>query len=272
MFVTRHVVKWSPGLVLLCAVTAAEAQSDLPTWTLSPAPVVTIGAEGEAATEFSRITAAFRLSSGIIAVANGATSEIRLFNERGHYLRSFGRRGAGPGEFRTLGWLGRSGDTAFVFDPRLRRITSVALGPEPELIRTVLLTATGDRGSFFVNGRLSDGRWLVGTYATPGWDGPPGVHRLPASVGLMDADGGGAVTWLGAFEGMAVFVHNPTGNIQQATVGPIAFTPAVYATASGSNAWYGPTDADSLIVFSAPNGKRFTFRVPFPQRRPRPRP
>lgn len=141
---------------------------------------------------------------------------------------------------------------------------------EPRLLRTVRLTATGNRGPVFVNGRLADGRWLVETFATPGFDGPPGVHRLPASAGLIDADAGGDVAWLGQFKGMAVFVHNPTGNVEQASVGPIAFTPLLFAATSGSRIWYGESDADSLILYNAHDGRRSTIRLPILRRRPLP--
>lgn len=252
----------------LLAGASAAAQGGLATWSVSPVPLVTIGGDGVNSTEFSRIAAAFRLSNGLIAVANGATKEIRLFDQQGRYLRAFGRAGAGPGEFKSLEWVGRSGDTAFFFDFSLKRITAVVLGNEPRPVRTTMLTATSDRGSVFVSGKMPDGRWLVQTPASPGWDGPPGVHRLPTSIGLVEANGGGAVAWLGTFDGMAVFVHNPTGNLKQATVGASAFTPWVYAVASGPLIWFGDSDADSLNLFSAANDKRTSVRLAIPRRRP----
>lgn len=255
------------GLMFCCAIVVAQAQSALPQWSLSAAPAVTIGGDGAPSTEFSRIAGAVRLTKGEMVVADGATQQLRLFDSQGRFLRSFGRGGSGPGEFRSLNWMGRSGDTVFVYDSRLRRITFVTFGHEPRLLRTVRLTATGNRGPVFVNGRLANGRWLVETFATPGFDGPPGVHRLPASVGLIDADAGGAVGWLGQFKGMAVFVHNPTGNVQRASVGPIAFSPWLFAAASGPNIWYGESDADSLIVYSADDGRRSTVRLPILPRR-----
>lgn len=181
------------GLLFCCAAIVVQAQPELPQWRLSPAPALTIGGDGAPSTEFSRIAAAVRLTKGEIVVADGATQQLRLFDSQGRFLRSFGRRGAGPGEFRSLNWMGRSGDTLFVYDSRLKRITYVTFDQEPPLLRTVRLTATSNRGPVFVNGRLADGRWLVETFATPGFDGPPGVHRLSASAGLIDADAGGEV-------------------------------------------------------------------------------
>ncbi|HSA54595.1 MAG TPA: hypothetical protein VLE53_02775 [Gemmatimonadaceae bacterium] len=253
-------------LGLLCATTLAEAQSDLPGWRLAEPPLLTIGEDGAPATEFSRIEAAIRLSDGTLAIANGATSEIRLFDRGGRYLRSFGRRGAGPGEFGTLRWVGRSGDTVFLFDARLRRITTVLLGPEPRLLNTLPVAARGERGPFYIAGRFIDGRWLATTFATPGFNGPPGPHRLPGSVGTIASGADGEVRWLGQFENITVFIHNPTGDVRDAAVGPIAFSPGLYAQVSGATAWVGDSNGDSLSLFSSA-GTRTTVRLPIAQQR-----
>jgi hypothetical protein len=246
---------------------SAAAQNGLATWTLAPSPMVAIGGKGVPPTEFSQVAAAFRLSNGMIAVADGATLEIRLFDDRGSFVRAFGGGGSAPGEFQSLNWVGRSGDTAFVFDVALARITSVVLGSEPRLLHTLSIMPTSDRGHVSVSGRLADGRWLVGTPAHPGWDGPPGVHRLPASVGLIAASGSGPVEWLGQLDGLAVFVHNPTGNLQQAVVGPIAFTPTVPSAVSGSTIWFGDSHTDSLTLGTA-DGILLAVHLPIPRRSP----
>lgn len=259
-----------PALCLMLAggTTRLDAQQSIPTWSVTASPVLTIEGEGTPETEFTQIRAALRLSSGVIAVANGATSDLRLFDERGRFVRRFGRTGAGPGEFRSLGWVGRSHDTAFVFDHGLRRITPVVLGREPDLLDAVLLTATGQRGRVYVNGRLRNGSWLVQTYTSPGWTGPPGVHRLRASVGVVAKGASGEVEWLGETEGMAIFVHNPTGDIKKASVGPVAFSPDLHAVASGAHVWFGDSSSDSLVVFNSETGTRRVVRLPMSRRSP----
>ena len=255
-------------LTLLGATGRLEAQRSITTWTVTPSPALTIDDDGTAEREFTQIRAALRLSSGIIAVANGVTNDIRLFDDRGRFVRSFGRTGAGPGEFRSLGWVGRSNDTAFVFDHGLRRITPVVLGREPELLDAVLLAATGRRGGMYVSGRLRNGSWLVQTYTSPGWTGPPGVHRLRSSVGVVAKDASGEVEWLGETDGMAIFVHNPTGDIKKASVGPVAFSPDLHAVASGAQVWFGDSNADSLVVFNSETGTRRFVQLPIPRRSP----
>ena len=252
---------------LVVAATSAEAQNELPAWTLGPTTMAAIGGKGVASTEFSRISAAFRLSNGMIAVANGATLEIRVFDAQGWFVRAVGGGGGAPGKFQSLTWIGRSGDTAFVFDFNLQRITSFMLGSEPRLLQTIAFAPTSDRGRVEVSGRLSDGRWLVETTAHPGWDGPPGVHRLPASVGLVDPAAARPVEWLAQSDGLAVFVNNPTGDLHDAIVGPIAFTPSLLSAASGATIWFGDSHTDSLALGTA-DGILLTVRLPFPRRSP----
>ena len=164
-----------------------------------------------------------RLSNDHIAVANRGTNDIRIFDARARHVVTFGRSGEGPGEFRRLEMIGRSGDTAWFYDSGLQRMTAVLLGAKPELSGTTRVTATGKRESFSVTGRLPDGRYVVTTNVSPTFDGPPGVHRLPGSTGIIARTGDGEVAWLGDFRSAAIFVHNPTGDFKQAGVGPIAF-------------------------------------------------
>ena len=98
---------------------------DLPHWRFAPEPIVSIGAaEGEEPYLLSRVQAAGRLESGEILVADGQTRELRVFDDSGRFLRSFGGPGEGPGEFRY--WMMLSAvhnDRIAVFDPGLLRVT-----------------------------------------------------------------------------------------------------------------------------------------------------
>ncbi|HEX6313668.1 MAG TPA: hypothetical protein VFZ73_02370, partial [Gemmatimonadaceae bacterium] len=252
-----------PGVVL-----AVSLQGGTASWTLGPDPRLTITDDGTPATQFVRVVGVARLSSGHVAVANRGTNDIRIFDDRGRHVTTFGRTGDGPGEFRRLEWIGRSGDTAWFFDSGLQRVTAVLLGAEPKLAGTVRITATGKRESFGVNGRLRDGRFVVTTNVSPTFDGPPGVHRLPGSVGIIARTGDGDVDWLGDFRSAAIFVHNPTGNVKDAATGPIAFPPWLRSTTSGEQIWIGDSGGDSLVVVRSRDLSRFTVRVPFPRRAP----
>jgi hypothetical protein len=249
-------------------VAAQQRQVALPDWTVGAEPTLALGNEGSAASDFLRISAVFRLPSGRIAVVNGATSEIRFFDSNGKFFRTFGRMGSGPGEFRNIGWVGRQHDTLFAMDHGAQRITTLVVDSVPRLVRSVQLTAQGKRGHYFVNGRFGDGRWLVHTGSSPRWDGPPGVHRLPAWTGWIPAAGDGEVVWIAERRDLAVFVHNPTGDIKQAIIGAAAFSPAYFAVASGPFVWLADSDSDSLEQINVGSSSRRAVRLPFPAVRP----
>ncbi len=84
-----------------------------PVLTVSEAPQLTIGAEaGALHLLFSEVTSVMRLDDGKIAVANRKPMEIRVFDQRGGFIASHGRRGQGPGEFEELiGLFPAGGDT-----------------------------------------------------------------------------------------------------------------------------------------------------------------
>ncbi|MDZ4675296.1 MAG: hypothetical protein SGI84_12630, partial [Gemmatimonadota bacterium] len=203
-------------------------------------------------------------------VANAGTQELRIFDSNGALLSRFGRRGKGPGEFERLGWVGHSGDTAFVFDGASNRLSTIRLGESPLLLDGLNVTSDGGKGRYSITGRLADGRWLATTGIQPTFDGPPGVHRLPGYAGLIPITGDGQVDWLAEQPSGAIFVYNPTGDVANAAVGVIAFTPWFHAAAAGSNFWYGESGADSLIRLDTRTGERTVVRLPFPAAAPSP--
>ncbi|MDZ4257183.1 MAG: hypothetical protein U0974_03105 [Gemmatimonadales bacterium] len=86
--------------------------------------------------QFSAINGVLVAPSGRIAVLQPQDHQVRFFSGEGRSLGSFGRRGAGPGEFQSLlsvaGWLG---DTLWVNDSHLRRTTFI--GPDRRVQRTL---------------------------------------------------------------------------------------------------------------------------------------
>jgi hypothetical protein len=100
--------------------------------TLTATPELTIdGVEHD----FSRIGRLAVSARGVIAVPQTQDSKVLFFDASGAAVGSFGRAGAGPGEFRSAGTLGWSGDTLSVYDPGLRRITLI--GPDMKAARIV---------------------------------------------------------------------------------------------------------------------------------------
>ena len=70
--------------------------------TLGKEPIFRVGNdESSEATWFSMIRGMGRLSDGSVAVLDRVSAEIRIFDPDGRHVRSMGRRGEGPGEFRS---------------------------------------------------------------------------------------------------------------------------------------------------------------------------
>jgi hypothetical protein len=90
-------------------------------WTIDAKPLLEIGGvDGQGPSEFAEIRGVVRLQDGRIAVANGATNEIRIFSKSGAFQSSGGRAGSGPGEFRRLLRLFQFGDTLLGVDADTR--------------------------------------------------------------------------------------------------------------------------------------------------------
>jgi hypothetical protein len=104
-------------------------------WRLEPA--VTIGQEdGPEATVFGAVSGLEVDAAGRMYVLDRQANELRIFTPDGTHVRSVGRAGDGPGEYRNangLRWL--SADSLVVVDQRANRYT--ILTAEGEYVRTV---------------------------------------------------------------------------------------------------------------------------------------
>ena len=90
------------------------------TCTLGEEPLLVVGdREDDPAHLFGRVVGTARLSDGSVAVVDPTVDEVRIFDKAGEHLRSLGRLGDGPGEFKHawLVWV-RPGDTLWVGDYR----------------------------------------------------------------------------------------------------------------------------------------------------------
>jgi hypothetical protein len=221
---------------------------------------VAIGGDGRPETEFFQVNRAWRLADGAIAVVNGGSKEIRVFDARGAYLHSFGRNGEGPGEFRHFGWTGHFADTAVVYDGSLRRITTIHLEGPPRLLAALPIAARDDRG-FNVVGRVEDGRWLVHALGRPDVNAL-GFQRIPGFAGLIDARATGGVEWLAEAPDLSIIIHSPDIKQKQVEVTPAAFPSSFAMAASGPAIWFGDTAAGELVKIDAASGIRTTIQLP----------
>jgi hypothetical protein len=94
-------------------------------WRLSVAPVTEIGMlEGAEEYQLDQVRHAARLADGSVAIADGGSQRIRLYDAHGRHLRDLGGRGGGPGEFEGLSMVRPfRGDSIAAWDGRQKRLT-----------------------------------------------------------------------------------------------------------------------------------------------------
>ena len=167
-------------------------------------PALTIGgARAEGPYDVQNAFGARRLPDGGVVVLNGATAELRFFDRRGRHVRTVGRFGSGPGEFRKPGvpvWFGT--DTLVVFDTWTARATFVS--SRGALVKSVRVEGIAGGGELL--GRLSDGSLLLAIARGVTEGTAPRVRRDP--VDLVRLTGAGVVRdTLGSFRGSEVAVQ-----------------------------------------------------------------
>lgn len=108
------------GLLAFFPTTNVRGQR-LPVWQLTPE--VRIGHDPG----FTRILAILPASDGSVVIADAGNLEIGVFGREGAFSHAIGRTGRGPGEFETFRSVGLLGDTLWVIDFRLRRISFFSL-------------------------------------------------------------------------------------------------------------------------------------------------
>ena len=147
--------------------TLPQAALDSPRMTLRIGEV-----EGAPEYQFFRLWAMAIGPAGEIYAVDAGHAEVRVYDGEGRHIRTYGRKGQGPGEFEfpTAVWL--IGDTIAVYDGRLYRMT--------------LFDADGEvdtwRAGGFETGMLSPlapmaGGWIVAPFRYSGWQYEPGVAR-----------------------------------------------------------------------------------------------
>jgi hypothetical protein len=231
--------------------------ADLPEWTLGPDPAVEIGAVDGPGHDLHWPRAASRLPGGAIIVANRGSNEIREFDASGRYVRSLGRKGAGPGEFQNLSWTGwLDGDTIVGYDPPNRRLTVFA--PDGSVARTVTLPLPNTSSFPEVAGILANGSVL----AYPGFDRvfSRGERRDTIAYMIYPPDGSRADT-LGSYAGPERFFHILP---DFALTMDVPFGRNAYAAARGNHVVLGSSDALALDVHDGDGALLRRIRIVIP--------
>ncbi len=100
---------------------------ETPMWSVDPDPALTIGADLEAAPEYqlAYVRGALRtLDGGVVVADGGEANTLQEYGPSGRYMATWGRKGEGPGEFRSLSEIHRwRADSVVAWDMFARRIT-----------------------------------------------------------------------------------------------------------------------------------------------------
>ena len=154
--VTDTTVTDSAGIVIV-----QNHLSAVPRCRRDSQPQLDIGAAtGAGPYELYHVTGAARLSDGGIVIVNSGEGQVRYFDSSGRFIRSVGRLGEGPEEFRNAhgAWV-RPGDTVWIGDTSPWRF--VVLSPEGTWVREVALTPRMPH-PVVGGGLLADGSSVLG--------------------------------------------------------------------------------------------------------------
>ena len=162
--------------------TPLAGQAAPATWSLSPEPLLRIGATtGAEEYLFQTITGIVRLPGDRLAVADDGFLTIRVYDRSGQYLYQMGRHGDGPGEFQSIDglWLTDAGELA-VWDSDLRRITRFTQAGI--LVESKPIVGDREIGNLQpAFGPMADGQVLLGALTT----GPTRTGESPTHPYLL---------------------------------------------------------------------------------------
>lgn len=226
-------------------------------WRVEEPPEVDIGvADGAPEYQLYRAASAARLSDGRIVVANGGTNELRFYDASGRHLRSVGREGEGPGEFRDLQrvWKLR-GDSLLAYDFFPARLS--VFSPTGEFVRSLRVIAPDGR-QVLVRGPLEDGSLVA--QGAPIWSAAGSTTGIVRdSVPYYRYGPGGVLeATLGTFPSTEVY-RVVTGDDWRLTSLPFPRRPV--SVVAGDRFHFGPADDYEIQTYTAAGALERVVRV-----------
>lgn len=226
-------------------------------WTVDPSPVVSISGDADGTRAFFQVFDAIRLGDGRIVIASGGTQELRIHAPDGRLLRTVGRAGAGPGEFRTPFWLGAlPGDSIVAWDLGLRRFS--VFTSAGDFARAV--TPSGSLGILpEARGVMADGRLvLAASTGSQSLPAPGKARRDTLAYVLVDAAGEVADT-LGVFPGAEmIMAGTPSTGL---LIRPLPFGRQTVAAVHGGRLYVGTGDRWEVAAYEPGRGLRSVYRI-----------
>lgn len=229
--------------------------------TVAGSPTLEVAPKHDA---LGRVLTTFRFGDSTLAVVDQSSMRVRYFDTKGREASSVGARGSGPGEFRTILFVGACAPGEIsLFDQALNRVTTFdAAGRRLSILPARPLGPVG-----YYPGNAPSPYALAcgatGLRLLVGWPesaGPPreGPHRAP--VGIAFADGGGTYRRLGTFAGPERFRYRSSD-------GPRFFGRKTVVAVGLSRLFVGTADSMMIEVFDR-NGTLIERLRERSQRRP----
>lgn len=253
------VVRDSAGITIVENLAPAWHEEDR--WRLSQQPQTSIGVEeGAEAYQLFRVRSAVRTDDGRLVIANSGTNELRFFDATGHFLFSRGGEGEGPGEFKRMRSIWRLGDSLFLYDIGLARMTVYATSGE--FGRVFRVQPTPDGMTPLPRGVLSSGYLLV-QRSPPDRELEVGRYR-PRSEYLRYGLDGEYVGRVGEFRGSEMYIGGQ-GDRKFAGVPP--FRRVSYVIPFGDRLYFGSGESYEIEIWGLDGNLRTLIRQPVPNPR-----
>lgn len=197
------------------------------------------------------------ISGDRIAVANGGTNEILVFDGTGRHLATWGGTGEGPGEFQRLHWLAAtSPDTLAAGDFRLGRVS--ILDANGRFVRSIGTRRLSDRSSQSILpqpiARLRDGTLVAESFRGP--HAEEGSVRPAIELFVVDP-GGSSPRGFGTFPGNEVTLVRE-GEFLEVVVPPFARN--LHREPSADGIWVGDDAHWELREYSSGGQLRTLIR------------
>jgi hypothetical protein len=211
---------------------AKQKWSQSTAWLIGPEPLTVVGeVDGPVALLLGDVRSASRFTDGRIAIADNSTKEIRFFDAAGGHLRSVGRFGEGPGEYRFLGAMARTPhDTLLLADGRLQRIT--VLTPEGDYVRSFQISGVPATERVRQISAVDDRYAVMLPYPGIGdIERPEGMSSHPVTVWSVDL-ASGVGTSIGEVDSEQIIVKKHGGMRSSSRIAPFA-TPGHVAAGAG---------------------------------------
>lgn len=224
-------------------------------WTLSPEPVLEVGAGASPEVPLHEVTDVAPTGDGGVAVGTASPARAVVFGPDGGHAATLGREGGGPGEFmRVASVVVMAGDSVAVWDPNRRRISVFTHGGQfareldlSEVAPVGVMAApnTSTPAAFTRLLPSPDGGFIV---FSVGAFGPGMGVRRPESPSYRLSRDGQVLDTLGPFPGYASYRGERTG------VMPYPFGADTYGAVSGEALVVGTAEASELRHYG-PDGE-----------------